>query len=89
MKGETLVGLDVHLPVEVSIHSPVKGETRDGATMTRARTSFNPLAREGRDFVFHAVLLLTNGFNPLAREGRDVAFRHVGRASHRFQSTRP
>jgi len=35
-------------------------------------TSFNPRAREGRDFFHHDINPAGEGFNPRAREGRDI-----------------
>ena len=55
----------------VSIHAPARGATTSAPGAARARSGFNPRAREGRDCLHLASLLKLSRFNPRAREGRD------------------
>jgi len=77
VKGATMLRPVTSRLACVSIHAPVKGATR-ASRGRRARSGFNPRAREGRDSTPTARSTATTGFNPRAREGRDVYLLSLG-----------
>ncbi len=68
----------------VSIHAPARGATETGRFEVIFDASFNPRAREGRDFVYYLRPTDCDGFNPRAREGRDFKVEFLNNFIDRF-----
>ena len=62
MKGATPTA-GLALPViEISIHAPVKGATKDAQYKELGRENFNPRSREGSDSTIYYITLATAEF---------------------------
>ena len=79
----------LHRQRVVSIHAPARGATSKARDMCKATLSFNPRAREGRDWYCARYPSCVGCFNPRAREGRDEMTSTDLSKSVLFQSTRP
>ena len=72
----------------VSIHAPVM-DAIISVSSTIKRQSFNPRARDGRDYLSCQKWHGGDCFNPRARDGRDLSTLRRRLRHYRFQSTRP
>ncbi len=72
MKGVTLPGSYITIMAAISIHTPVKGVTRDLPEDRRPLPYFNPHTREGCDNGMVSTTITDGNFNPHTREGCDV-----------------